>query len=124
MEQTLTIKNYHNNGGDLTLKLTSSITSERIVGKVQIIKLIVTRKPDKHSSRLGMFAFVRRRPGYQSLGFSEMTLTIDRFSADGKFVSRTIVVFFDVGVENVTGEGEEEKITFIAGRKSNEFTIP
>ena len=124
MEQTLTIKNYHNGGGDLTLKLTGSIISGRVVGKTQIIKLTVVRKPDKHSSRLGMFAFLRRRPGYQSLGFSEMTLTIDIFSADGKLTSKTIVVFFDVGVESVTADGNDEKIIFTAGRKSDEFTVP
>ncbi len=123
-ELSLTIKDYHNGGGDLKMKILSAITSEKMVGSAQVIRLIITRKPDQHSSRLGMFAFVRRRPGYQSLGFTEMTLTFDRFSDDGKFLSRTVVVFFGVGIESVTGEGDEEKITFVANRKSNEFHIP
>lgn len=119
IEQSLTIKNYHNNGGDLRIVITSSLTSERMVGKVKIIKLTITRKPDQHSSRLGMFAFVRRRPGYQSLGFSEMTLSIDQYSKNGKFENKTSIIFYDVGVESVTGEGEEEKIIFSIGRRSN-----
>jgi hypothetical protein len=124
-ELNLTIKNYHNRGGDLRMKITSAITSEKTVGSIRVIKLIITRKPDQHSSRLGMFAYLRNnRSGYQSLGFAEITLTFDRYSDNGKFLSRTVVVFFDVGVESVAGEGDEEKITFIAGRKSNEFRIP
>src|SRR5438445_13694651 len=96
---TATLKNYHNGGGDLTLNVTSALISANTVALVRVIKLIVTRKPDQYSSRLGMFAFVRRRPGYQSLGFPEATLTFETYSADGKFISRTVVVFFDVGFE-------------------------
>jgi hypothetical protein len=119
-ELSLTIKNYHNGGGDLKMKITSSITSEKTVGSVRVIKLVITRKPDQHSSRLGMFAFIRRtQPGYQSLGFSQATLAFDRYADDGKLLSREAVVFFDVFVESVTGKGDEEEVTFLARRKSS-----
>ncbi|MEP6922908.1 MAG: hypothetical protein ABI954_00465 [Pyrinomonadaceae bacterium] len=123
-KHTLTIKDYHNRGGDLTVEINVSITSEKIVNSVKIIKLKVTRKPDQYSSRLGMFAFVRNtRPGYQSLGFSQVTTTFDTYSADGKFLSRTVSVFSDVAVESLMPKGDEEEITFIA-RKSFEWRIP
>jgi|GEM_PF-3125059 len=121
---SLTIKDYHNGGGDLDMKITSAITSEKIVGKVRIIKLTITRKPDQNSSRLGMFAFLRRtQKGYQSLGFSQVTLTFDRYSADGKFLSSAMIDFFDVFVDSVMGKSDEEEIVFLARRKSGEFTI-
>ena len=121
---TITIKDYFNAGGDLKLEVKDSIISEKPVGTVRVIKLKVTRKPDKYSSRLGMFAYVRNtQPGYQSLGFPQVTLTFDRYSADGKFISRTQIDFFDVAVESSVRKGDDEEITFIAGRKSDDLAI-
>ncbi len=121
---TLTIKDYHNGGGDLTFQINGAIISEKKVGGVDIIKLKIVRKPDKHSTRLGMFAYLRNtQPGYQSLGFSDVTLIFDRFAADGKFLSRTITVFSDVGVESSIRRGDDEEITFVAGKKSADFAI-
>ena len=124
VRHTITIKDYFNAGGDLTLEVKDSIISEKPVGGVTVIRLKVTRKPDKYSSRLGMFAYIRNtQPGYQSLGFSQVTLTFDQYSADGKFVSRTLIEFFDVAVESSVRKGDDEEITFIAGKKSGEFAI-
>lgn len=122
---TLTIKDYHNGGGDLVLKISGSVTSEKVLNGQKIIKLIVTRKPDQYSSRLGMFAYLRNnQPGYQSLGFPQATLTLDRYSdSDGGFVSTTLIDYFDVYVDKVAAKGAEEEITFRVRSKSWEFTI-
>jgi hypothetical protein len=121
---SITIEDYHNCGGDLTLEVNMSGVSEKIVGGVKVIRLKITRKPDKHSTRLGMFAFLRNtQPGYQGIGFSEVTLTFDQFSANGKFLSRTYIVFSDVAVEKLERKGDDEEITFLAGKKTEEFAI-
>ncbi len=124
MKQTVIIKDYHNGGGDLTLVVKMTAVSEKIVGGQKIVRLKITRKPDKNSTRLGMFAFLRKtQPGYQSIGFSEVTLIFDQHAADGKFLSRTFIVFSQVGVEKLEKKGNVEEITFIAAQKSAEFTI-
>ena len=120
---TITIKDYHNGGGDLTLKLTGVQYSSGAANSGPI-KLIVYRKPDQHSSRLGMFAFLRTQPGYQSIGFSEVTLTIIQCDAAGAFLSFATNIYFDVGVESSKALGSEEVITFVARRKTAEFRIP
>ena len=123
-KQTVIIKNYHNGGGDLALEVSMSGISEKLVEGVRVIRLKISRKPDKHSTRLGMFAFLRgTQPGYQSLGFSEVTLIFDQTSANGKFLARTFIVFTDVAVEKSERKGDEEEITFLAGKKSEEFAI-
>jgi len=121
---SLIIRDYHNGGGDLTLPVSVAATSEKKVGGVDVITLTILRNPDKHSTRLGMFAYLRKnRAGYQSLGFSDVTLVFDRFDDRGKFLSRTFTVFTDVGVESVLKRGDEEEVVFIAGKKSEEFAI-
>lgn len=120
---SITIKDYHNGGGDLTLKLTGAQYSEKAANSGPI-KLIVYRKPDQHSSRLGMFAFLRTQPGYQSIGFSQLTLTFMRCDDAGAFLSLTTSVYFDVAVESAKPFGSEEVITFVARRKTAEFQIP
>lgn len=122
-KQILTIKDYHNRGGDLELEILHSISSEKIVNSSKIIKLKIARKPDQYSSRLGMFAFLRRKPGYQSLGFSQVTISLTRCDADGKFLSETLIDYFDVFVDSVAAKDSEEEIVFLARRKSGEFTI-
>lgn len=121
---TVTIQNYHNRGGDLEFEVKGAVISERIINSVRIIRLKVTRKPDQHSSRLGMFAFIRNtRAGYKSLGFAQITLTFDRCSDDGKFISKTLTDFFNVAVESVSPKDTDEELTFIAASKSGDFTI-
>lgn len=122
---TLTIKDYHNGGGDLVLKISGSVTSEKVQNGQKIIKLIVTRKPDQHSSRLGMFAYLRsNQPGYQSLGFPQATIEMERFSdSGGEFISTTLIDYFDVYVDKVGAKGADEEITFRVRSKSWEFTV-
>lgn len=123
-KQTLIIKNYHNSGGDLNIEVKQAIISEKSDGSSSVVRLKITRKPDKHSTRIGMFAYLRNnQPNYQSLGFSEVTLIFDRFSESGKFVARTYIVFSDVAVEKSEKRGDDEEITFIAAKKSGEFAI-
>jgi hypothetical protein len=121
---TVMIKDYHNGGGDLTIQIIEAVVIEKKVGGVDAVKLRIIRKPDKHSTRLGMFAYIRNtQTGYQSLGFPEVSLIFDRFADDGKFLSRTITVFSRVVVESSLRRGENEEITFIAGQKSADFSI-
>lgn len=122
--QTVTIKNYHNGGGDLGIEVKQVVISEKNDGSSSVVRLKITRQPDKHSTRLGMFAFLRNnQPNYQSLGFSEVTLIFEQFTESGKFLSRTFIVFSDVAVEKSEKKGNEEEITFIAAKKSGEFAI-
>lgn len=101
-----------------------AVISEKVVKGAKIIRLKVTRKPDQHSSRLGMFAFLRNtQRGYQNLGFTQITLTFDRFNDDGDFVAGTMIDFFSVAVESLNAKGSDEELTFIAASKSGEFTI-
>jgi len=123
-KQTLIIKDYHNRGGDLKFEVKQAIISEKSDGSSSIVRLKITRKNDKHSTRLGMFAYLRNnQPGYQSLGFSEVTLIFERFSESGKFLSRTYIVFSDVAVEKNEKRGDDDEVTFIAAKKSGEFAI-
>jgi hypothetical protein len=121
---SITIKDYHNGGGDLTLKLISAQYTEKAL-PASPVKLTVTRKPDQYSSRLGTFAFLRNtQPGYQSLGFSQVTLNWMRCNEAGAFVSLTTNIFFDVAVESNKPQGSEEIITFVARKKTAEKQIP
>lgn len=121
---SLVIKNYHNRGGDLTLKLISARFSEQAnSGRV---KLIVERNPDQHSTRLGMYAYLRStQPGYRSLGFFEMTLKFVKCNDAGATVSTATNVFLDIEVESVDPSGSgEERVTFVARQKTAEFRVP
>lgn len=120
---SITIKDYHNGGGDLMLKLTGAQYSSQAANSGRI-KLIIYRKPDQHSSRLGMFAFLRTQPGYQSLGFSQVMLSSTQCDDAGAVLSLAINVYFDVAVESAKPFGNEEVITFIAHSKTAEFRIP
>lgn len=122
--QTVIIKNHHNAGGDLSIVVRQSVISEKSDGSNSVVRLKITREPDKHSTRLGMFAYLRNnQPNYQSLGFSEVTLIFEQFTESGKFLSRTFIVFSGVAVEKIEKRGSEEEITFIANKKSGEFAI-
>lgn len=121
---SITIKDYHNGGGDLTLKITGAQYSAPAANSEQI-QLVVFRKPDQYSSRLGMFAFLRNtQPGYRSLGFPEITLNFIKCNDAGTFLSITTNVYFGVAVESVKPFGTEEMLTFVANRKTAEFQMP
>jgi hypothetical protein len=121
-KNTLTIEEYWNKGGDLNLDIRSFMIQERVRNSVKTVKLIVNRTPDKHSTRLGMFAFLHTRDGYQNLGFPEVALTIDKYSDRGKFISRKIYGFPDARIESSMRRGDEEELTFISSGIS-EFEI-
>ena len=117
IKNTLTIQNYHNGGGDLSFEVGEGFALQLSGTKdtVNSARLTVTRKPDKHSTRLGMFAYVRKRPGYQSLGFSHIYLIRDTYSDSGLFVSRVVYIFPNVAVDSVMMRGDREEITFLCG---------
>jgi hypothetical protein len=116
-KKTLTIKNYWNSGGDLDLKLNDGFAlqiSSDSTGKVKKAKLTITRKPDKHSTRLGMFAFLHTKDDYQNLGFSEVTMIVDTYSDAGKFISRKVYTLFNVIIESSLMRGNDEELVFVA----------
>ena len=120
---SITIKDYHNGGGDLTLKVGPVQYSDKASSGGRN-KLIVYRNPDQHSSRLGMFAFLRNtQPGYESLGFRQLTLTFVSCDESGAVRSIATNVYLDVFVESAKPFGNEEVITFVARSKTAEFRI-
>ncbi len=88
---------------------------DRVKDSVRIVKLIVDRKPDKHSNRLSLFAQLHSKPGYQSLGFPEVVLTHDTYSDSGKFLARVMYSFPNVVISNYVWRGDVEEITFLCG---------
>ncbi len=121
---SIKISDYFNGGGDLTMKIAGAQYSERASTGGRN-RLIVYRKPDHHSSRIGMFAFLRHtQPGYERLGFRELALVFVQCDDSGSVLSITTNVFFDVYVESVKPQGAEEMITFLSRSKTAEFRIP
>lgn len=123
-KNTLTIKDWI--GSDsltLDVNLGYGIISKSKGGKTTNT-LTVTRKSDKHSTRMGLFAHLRRNePGYQTLGFPEITLMIDKYANNGQFMSRTMIIFSRVAVDSLTaGTNNEETIVFAFGEMT-EMTI-
>ena len=123
-KNTLTIKKWY---GEESLELEVSggymIVSRSIGGK-QSNKLTVSRKSDKHSTRIGMMAYLRRsKPGYETMGFPEIILTIDKYADDGQFISRRVRIFSPVGVDSLTPNNKtDETIEFAFGSMS-EMTV-
>ena len=71
-----------------------------------------------------MMAYLRRsKPGYETMGFPEITLTIDKYADDGQFLSRKVIVFSPVGVDSLTPDNKtDETIEFAFGAMS-EMTV-
>src|SRR5438445_11139698 len=111
-KNTLTIKKYWNSGGDLETEVASFMVQDRVKDSVRIVRLIVNRKPDKHSSRLNMFAQLRSR----GLGFPEFVLTRDTYDDSGMFISRVMYIFPNgVAIESYFWRDDMEEITFVCG---------
>ncbi|MEW6129655.1 MAG: hypothetical protein AB1757_21625 [Acidobacteriota bacterium] len=109
-KNTLTIKKYWNSGADLVFEVGEGfLLKDSIKGTVRITRLTVYRKPDKHSTRINMFAQLRNR----GLGFFEVILTRDRYADSGQFLSRTTYTFTDVGVESLYMRDNREELTLI-----------
>lgn len=124
-KNTLTIKDWAGTGTEkLELELNAgySIVS-RGSGETQSNTLTVTRKPDKHSPRFAMMAYLRHnKDGYGSLGFPEMILTVDKQTAAGKFLSRKIFSFAAASLDSYAKNGDEETLVFVCGELS-EITV-
>ena len=123
-KNTLTIKDWIGTK-NLTLEVSEgyAIVSRSLNGK-QSNKLSISRKSDKHSSRIGLFAYLRNnQPGYETMGFPEIILTIDTHADNGQFLSRRTIVFSPVGVDSLTPDNKtDETIVFAFGAMS-EMTI-
>lgn len=64
-------------------------------------------------------AYLRRnKTGYESLGFPEITMTVDSYADNGQFLSRRVIVFSLVGVDGLTPNKGEETIVFAFGSMS------
>lgn len=110
----LSIKDWTGSGtGSIKFQISSYILVERRIGSTKINKLIVYRKPDQFSSRLGMMANLNKNSHSLSWGFTEMTLTIEKFSEQGAFVSLKTMSFTRIAVENSKMNGDEEEVTFV-----------
>src|ERR1044072_8785402 len=111
----LTIKNYHNNGGNLTLNLESYKLENQN-------RLTVSRWPDQYSSRLGMMANLNKNSHSLSWGFIEMSLVVETFSDTGELLSHKFYIFTSVAVEDFLSRLSYEVIIF-AFNKKNEFCV-
>lgn len=121
---TLTIKDFPVRGGNIRFKISSANIGQKLVGSTWIPKLIISRNPDSYSSRLWMMAILKyTKPGSPDSSLSQLTITQDKFDNYGNFISGTTIDFFDAVVETAKPKGREEEITFLADRKSGEFTI-
>ena len=119
----LTIKDWTGSGtGSIKIQIGSFMLVERRIGSTKINKLIVYRKPDQYSSRLGMMANLNKTNHSLSWGFTEMTLTVEKFSDQGAFVSLKTMNFSSIGVENSRMNGDEEEVTFVFNQMG-EFCI-
>src|SRR3982750_1523367 len=104
----ITIKNYHNGGGDLTLKIKGAQYSESASNGGRN-RLIIYRDPDQYSSRLGMFAYLwHNQPGYETLGFPELSLQFTQCNDSGVVISIATNVYFSVYVDSIKPDGTEE----------------
>ncbi len=121
---TLTIKDFPARRASITFPITSAQIRQQIVGSTLLPKLIVTRKFDSYSLHFIKLAFMQKaKPNHSNNNLSQLTLTFNRSDDRGKFLSTTIIDYFDAVVDEVERNQNEEKITFLADRKSGDFTI-
>ena len=121
---TLTINDFPIRGGNITFKITSASIGQKFVNSVPVPKLTITRNTKAYSLHLFMLAHLRRlNPNDPNASLPQITVTFDKYNANGKIISGTTTDFFDVVVENVKPKGNEEEIKFLADRKSGEFMI-
>lgn len=121
---TLTVKDFPIRGGSITFKITSAGIGQKFVNSVRVPKLTITRNTKAYSIHFFMMAQLRRlNPQDPNATLPQITVTFDSYNANGKFISGTTTDFFDVVVENVKPNSNEEEIIFLADRKSGDFTI-
>jgi hypothetical protein len=120
---TLTIRGWSGKStGAIDIKIGSFTLIERTLGSRTTRKLLVYRKPDQYSSRLGMMANLNKNSRSLSWGFTEMSLTIEDFSAAGAILSSKTYDFAGIAVADSRMNGDDEEVTFVFNKKS-EFII-
>lgn len=77
-------------------------------------KLTIRRKPDQYSSKIGMMAYLNKRDGKLSWGFTEMTLRVDELSVYGTAISQKEFNFRGGGVGNSSVEDNLEVVTLLS----------
>jgi len=116
---TLTIKDWSGKGrGGITIEVGGFMLIERSFGAKKLQKLVVSRQPDRFSSRFGMMAGLNKSNRTLSWGFTEMSLTIEDFSDTGAILSSQTYDFSGIAVADSRINGEDEELTFIFNRKS------
>lgn len=121
---TLTIKDFPVRGGNFTFQINSATIGQRLVNSVSLPTLRIIRNTKAYSIHFFMMAQLSRlNPQAPNASLTQITLIFDQFDANGKFINGTTTDFFDVVVETIKPKGSEEEITFLADRKSGEFTI-
>ena len=121
---TLKIKDFPSRRASITFPITSAQIRQQIVCSTQIPKLIITRKFDSYSLHFIKLAFMQKaKPNHSANNLPELTLTFERRDDKGKWLSSTFIDFFDAVVDDVDRLQNEEKITFLADRKTGDFTI-
>lgn len=124
-KHTLTIKDWLGKGrGDISFDVGGFVMIEKSRGGQKTYQLIINRKPDQFSSRLGMMAHLNKSNNTLAWGFMEMVLTVKEETDKGDFVSIKTYSYFDgVAVANSRAVGRlEEELTFTANKKG-EFCI-
>lgn len=124
-KNTLTIKEWLGTGtGNINFEVGSFALIEKSRGGNKTYQLILNRKPDQYSSRLGMMANLNKSNKTLSWGFLEIILTIEKFSDQGTFISKRVLNFFNgVGVADSRAVDKfEEEITFVSNKKG-EFCV-
>lgn len=121
---TLSVKDFPTRGVSVSFKITSAGIGQKFVNSVRVPKLTITRNTKAYSIHFFMMAQLRRlNPQDPKASLPQITLTFDKYDANGKFISGTTTDFFDVVVENVKPNGNEEEIIFLADRKSGDFIL-
>lgn len=121
---TVTIKDFPVRGSNVSFKITSAGIGQKFVNSVRVPKLTIIRNTKAYSLHFFMIAQLRRlNPQNPNASLPQVTLTFDKYDANGKIISSTMTDFFDVVVENVIQKGGDEEITFLADRQSVEFMI-
>ena len=120
-KRTLTIKNWHGSSS-INFQVGTYMLMEKVRQGRKLEKLVVWRKPDQFSSRLGMMAHLNKNNKTLSWGFTEMILTIEKFTDQGVFTALKTISFSGIAVEDSKLVSDEQEITFVFNQKG-EFCI-
>lgn len=115
--RTLIIKDWLGTGkGDLKLEIVDFEIQRLSYGNNVFDRVTVRRKPDQHSSRIGMMASLNKRRGKLSWGFVGMKIKVKDFSNNGAVSTRREYNFSGSAVENSSVANGLEVITLLTNQ--------